>query len=76
MTLVNSGKYLMAHMVRPALTPDLNHIKHVWDQLKQGLVDVTPPERDPAELHAALVEEWKVLSTRRCQTVLSGNTHF
>uniref|UniRef100_A0A3B3ZZP0 Tc1-like transposase DDE domain-containing protein n=1 Tax=Periophthalmus magnuspinnatus TaxID=409849 RepID=A0A3B3ZZP0_9GOBI len=49
------------HMVRPAMSPDLNPIEHVRDQLKQRLDGRTPPPRDLAELRVALVEEWNAL---------------
>uniref|UniRef100_A0A665T358 Tc1-like transposase DDE domain-containing protein n=1 Tax=Echeneis naucrates TaxID=173247 RepID=A0A665T358_ECHNA len=49
------------HMVWPAMSPDLNPIEHVWDQLKQRLDDRTPPPHDLAELHVALMEEWNAL---------------
>ncbi|RXN29207.1 Transposable element Tcb1 [Labeo rohita] len=78
------------HMVWPSMSPDLNPIEHVWDQLKQRLDDRTPPPRDLAELRVALVEEWNALPQnnimrlvrsmrRRCQAVIAangGNTRY
>ena len=78
------------HMVWPAMSPDLNSIEHVWDQLKQRLDDHTPPPQDLAKLRVALVEEWNALPEnnimrlmrsmrRRCQAVIvanGGNTRY
>uniref|UniRef100_A0A671UTD5 Tc1-like transposase DDE domain-containing protein n=1 Tax=Sparus aurata TaxID=8175 RepID=A0A671UTD5_SPAAU len=74
----------VSRMVWPAMSPDLNPIEHVWDQLKQRLDDRTPPPRDLAELRVALVEEWNALPQnnimrlvrsmrRRCQAVIAAN---
>uniref|UniRef100_A0A3B3HGF5 Tc1-like transposase DDE domain-containing protein n=1 Tax=Oryzias latipes TaxID=8090 RepID=A0A3B3HGF5_ORYLA len=43
------------------MTPDLNPIEDVWDQLKQRLDNRSPPPSDLAELCIALVEEWNTL---------------
>uniref|UniRef100_A0A3Q1EDH7 Tc1-like transposase DDE domain-containing protein n=1 Tax=Acanthochromis polyacanthus TaxID=80966 RepID=A0A3Q1EDH7_9TELE len=51
----------VSHMVWPAMSPDLNPIQHVWDQLKQRLDARAQPPHDLAELHVALVEEWNAL---------------
>lgn len=72
------------HMVWPAMSPGLNPIEHVWDQLKQRLDNRTPPPHDLAELHVALVEEWNTLPQNnimrlvrrmrhRCQAVIAAN---
>uniref|UniRef100_A0A3B3QX33 Tc1-like transposase DDE domain-containing protein n=1 Tax=Paramormyrops kingsleyae TaxID=1676925 RepID=A0A3B3QX33_9TELE len=78
------------HMVWPSMSPDLNPIEHVLDQLKQRLDDRTPPPRDLAELCVTLVEEWNALPQdnimrlvrsmrHHFQAVIAangGNTHY
>uniref|UniRef100_A0A3P9I187 Tc1-like transposase DDE domain-containing protein n=1 Tax=Oryzias latipes TaxID=8090 RepID=A0A3P9I187_ORYLA len=78
------------HMVQPPMTPDLNPMEQVWDQLKQRLDDRTPPPNDLVELHVVLVEEWKAFTQNSimrlvrsmnhcCQAVIAangGNTYY
>uniref|UniRef100_A0A3P8RRW3 Tc1-like transposase DDE domain-containing protein n=1 Tax=Amphiprion percula TaxID=161767 RepID=A0A3P8RRW3_AMPPE len=84
---VTKKREYMPHMVWPAMSPDLNPIEHVWDQLKQRLDARTPPPCDLAELHVALVEEWNALPQnnvmrlvrsmrRRCQAVIAANVFY
>lgn len=43
----------VSHMIQPGMSPDLNPVEQVWDQLKQRL-DGTTPSSHPAELHVAI----------------------
>uniref|UniRef100_A0A3B3DD71 Uncharacterized protein n=1 Tax=Oryzias melastigma TaxID=30732 RepID=A0A3B3DD71_ORYME len=52
---------LLALCITLSISLDLNPIEQVWDQLKQGLGDSSPPQSHLAELHVALVKEWNIL---------------
>uniref|UniRef100_A0A3P9MR87 Transposase Tc1-like domain-containing protein n=1 Tax=Oryzias latipes TaxID=8090 RepID=A0A3P9MR87_ORYLA len=63
------------HMVQPAMTPDLNPIEQVWDQLKQRLGDRTPPPSDLVELHVVLVEEWNAFTQNNIMRLVRSMNH-
>uniref|UniRef100_A0A3B3DI60 Uncharacterized protein n=1 Tax=Oryzias melastigma TaxID=30732 RepID=A0A3B3DI60_ORYME len=58
------------------MSPGLNPMEHIWDQLNQGLNIVPHPPSDTAELYVAPMEEWNLIpqsnitrlerSMRRC----------
>lgn len=43
----------------PALSPDMNPIEHVWDQLKRKVRARNPAPTNVEELKEALLEEWE-----------------
>lgn len=45
----------------PALSPDLNPIEHLWDQLKRRVRERKPAPQTVPELRIALTEEWERL---------------
>jgi transposase len=74
---------------RPAKSPDLNPIEHIWDLLDRRERARAIPHRNVRELAGALVEEWGnisqqelanlVQSMRRCTAVLNaagGHTRY
>ena len=42
----------------PAMSPDLNSIKHIWDMLGRRMQAGEPPEQTIRQLEAALHREW------------------
>lgn len=74
----------------PALSPDLNPIEHLWDQLSRRVQDRPHPPRSIPALRQALTEEWAAIPQnrirrlvnsmrRRCQAVIDaqgGNTRY
>lgn len=56
-------------------SPDMNIIEHVWNYLDRRVRTGDPLHRNPAELWAALLEEWdgiKVIMLRSCLRVCPG----
>ncbi|GFT58073.1 transposable element Tcb2 transposase [Trichonephila clavipes] len=44
--------------IRPAYSPDLNPIEHVWDMLGRRIAARQPPPTCLPELRRALLDEW------------------
>ena len=42
----------------PALSPDMNPIEHLWDELKRRVRARNPVPSSVGELKTALLEEW------------------
>lgn len=68
----------------PALSPDLNPIEHLWDEIQRRLNQVRPRPATAAQLGQAIVQVWTnipaarinrlVLSMyRRCRAVVNAN---
>lgn len=49
----------IATMDWPALSPDLNPIEHMWDELKRRVRSRNPAPSSVDELKSALIEEWE-----------------
>ena len=45
----------------PALSPDMNPIEYLWDQLKRRVCARVPAPQTVAELKMALEEEWEAI---------------
>ena len=68
----------------PAMSPDLNPIEHLWDQLGRAVYARVTHGTTLADLKQMLVEKWDAIpqlnvaelvsSMRRCHAVASGNT--
>ncbi len=71
----------------PALSPDLNPIENLWDQLSRRVEGCNPAPQNLSDLRAALQEEWDAMpqqiisrlvnSMRRCcQAVIDAQGHM
>jgi len=58
-------------MARPACSPDINPIEHVWDMLGRRLRSITPAGQNPEQVAAALVEIWDNLPQDMIDNVIT-----
>jgi transposase len=56
----------------PAMSPDLNHIEHIWDMLGRRIQAREPPVQNIRQLEAALHLEWQQLSQQDIRRPLEG----
>lgn len=68
----------------PALSPDLNPIEHLWDEIQRKLNDVIPSPTTSVELQASFLQVWARIPMnfinrlihsmyRRCRAVINAN---
>ena len=48
----------------PAMSPDMNHIEHLWDDIGRKINDRVPACQNLQELRDALVQEWQSIPLR------------
>lgn len=80
--------FLQQHNVRtmpwPALSPDLNPIEHLWDEIQRRLNDIQPRPTTAAQLTASFHRVWNAIPMafinrlvhsmyRRCMAVINAN---
>lgn len=56
----------------PSLSPDINPIEHLWDQLKRSVRCRIPAPQTVAELKIALTEEWERLPQENVVTLIQS----
>lgn len=54
----------------PAISPDMNPIEHLWDQLKRRVRARKPAPQTVAELKIALEEEWEAIPQANVQNLI------
>ncbi|UYV74088.1 hypothetical protein LAZ67_11002072 [Cordylochernes scorpioides] len=59
-------------MDRPARSPDLNPLEHVWDALGRRIGARHPSPRTLVELRTALLEEWGLLPLNLLQSLVNS----
>ena len=67
--LENNG---ISHIPWPAMSPDLNPIEHVWDQIDRQVRRRTPSPQNLRQLEAAIHEEWRRLPNARLRRLVLG----
>ena len=57
---------------RPAMSPDINPIEHLWDILGRRLRQRDPPVQTLNELATALHEDWNRIPQNQIQRLIQG----
>ena len=56
----------------PAMSPDLNPIEHLWDQLGHAVRVRVTNTAPLADLHRLLVEEWNAIPPQRVTRLVTS----
>uniref|UniRef100_A0A3Q2ZDT3 Tc1-like transposase DDE domain-containing protein n=1 Tax=Hippocampus comes TaxID=109280 RepID=A0A3Q2ZDT3_HIPCM len=78
---------VLSRMEWPALSPDLNPIENMWDQLRRHVEPRNSAPQNLTDLRAALQEEWDAVPQptisrivnsmrRRCQAVIDAQGYM
>jgi transposase len=57
---------------RPAMSPDVNRIEHIWDMLGRRIQTREPPVQNIRQLEATLHREWQQLSPQDIRRLTGG----
>ena len=58
----------------PPMSPDLNPIEHLWDELGRRVSSRQPQPQNPQKLRTALLEEWQNIPQRTIRNVCQSMT--
>ena len=59
-------------MQRPARSPDLNPIEHIWDELERRLRARQISPTNLQDLRVALTEEWQSIPQRKIKKIINS----
>ncbi|KAI1003516.1 hypothetical protein K3495_g4694 [Podosphaera aphanis] len=57
---------------RPAQSPDLNPIEHLWEELKRRLGTYHEPPKGVGELWQRVLREWALIPTSICRKLIES----
>ena len=65
-------QHRVERMVWPSLSPDMNPIEHLWDQLYRLVRNRAQPPSTNQELRQALMEEWQNMPINNVRNLIGG----
>uniref|UniRef100_A0A672KJN1 Tc1-like transposase DDE domain-containing protein n=1 Tax=Sinocyclocheilus grahami TaxID=75366 RepID=A0A672KJN1_SINGR len=71
----SSGNDGVSQMAWPALSPDLNPIENLWDQLSHRVEGRNPALQILNDLRAALQEEWDAMPQQTTSRLVNSMRH-